>query len=97
MWPSRSRTETVTCLACGDQITRSMAREYDKHGDRWDRKHKAFEYLCKPCHTDLCHYPRTDLEEVLVESGAGDTDEATFLSTYLQTVEERYGKLEEES
>ncbi|ELY47483.1 DUF7562 family protein [Natronorubrum sulfidifaciens] len=97
MWPSRSRTETVICTACGDQFTRSMAREYDKYGDRWDRKDKTFEYLCKPCHSDLCHHPRTDLEAILVEIGAGDTDEETFLSAYLETVEKRYGRLEEES
>ena len=97
MWPSRTRTETVTCLACGDQVPRSMAREYDKQGDRWDRTDKAFEHLCNGCHDDLCHYPRDELEELLVECEAGAADQGTFLSRYLHTVEERYGTLEEES
>lgn len=97
MWPSRTHTETVTCLACGDQVTRSMAREYDKYGDRWDRENKEFEYLCKSCHGDICHLPRSELEDLLVELEAGETTQDVFLSGYLQTVEERYGTLEEES
>jgi len=97
MWPSRTRTETVTCLACGEQVTRSKAREYDKHGDRWDRGEKTFEHLCKSCHADLCHQPRDELEELLVESRAGETNRDAFLSSYLEAVEERYGTLEEES
>ena len=97
MWPSRNRAETVTCLACGDRITRSMAREYDKHGDRWNREDKAFEYRCKSCHGDLCHHPRDELEGLLVELEAGDVDREAFLAGYLETVEERYGTLEEES
>ncbi|WP_121741375.1 DUF7562 family protein [Natronorubrum halophilum] len=97
MWPSTSRTETVTCLACGDRIARSMAREYDKHGDRWDREEKVFEYLCKSCHGDLCHHPRTELEDLLVELDAGNTAREPFLSRYLEAIEERYGTLEEES
>ncbi len=52
MWPSKSRTETVTCLACGTERPRDEAREYDKHGDRWDRDGKTFEHLCKSCHGD---------------------------------------------
>ncbi|WP_049921579.1 DUF7562 family protein [Halopiger djelfimassiliensis] len=95
MWPSRNRTETVTCLACGDQVPRSMAREYDKYGDRWDREDKAFEHLCKSCHGDLCHHPRDELEELLVELDAGETGQDAFLYGYLSTVEERYGTLEE--
>lgn len=97
MWPSRTQTETVTCLACGDQVTRSMAREYDKYGDRWNRDEKAFEYLCKSCDDDLCRQPREDVEDLLVETRAGETDRESFLSRYLHTVEERYGRLEEES
>ena len=95
MWPSRRRTETVTCLACGSTIDRAMAREYDKHGDRWDRDGKQFEHLCKPCHGDLCHHARTDLETVLVQSGAGTNTTEEFLSRYLELVEDRYGPLEE--
>ena len=97
MWPSRNRDPSVICLACGSEVSRSTAREYDKYGDRWDRKDKAFEYLCKPCHNDLCHHPRAGLEELLVDLEAGDSSQAAFLARYLRTVEERYGPLEEES
>ncbi|SDJ42234.1 DUF7562 family protein [Natronorubrum texcoconense] len=96
MWPSRTHTEAVTCLACGEQVSRSKAREYDKHGDRWDRDDKTFEHLCKSCHDDLCHYPRDELEALLIELEAGETTRERFLSSYLETVEERYGTLEEE-
>ena len=49
MWgPRRTREKrTVTCIACGDSISRSDAREYDKLGDRWEREGKDFEFLCK--------------------------------------------------
>ncbi|WP_049927981.1 DUF7562 family protein [Halopiger goleimassiliensis] len=96
MWPSRNRTETVTCLACGDQVTRSKAREYDKHGDRWDREDKAFEHLCKECHRDLCHHPRNELEDLLVDLEAGSVPTDRFLADYLAAVEDRYGTLEEQ-
>jgi len=76
---------------------RDEAREYDKYGDRWDRDDKTFEHLCKSCHRDLCHHPRDELEALLVDLEAGATDRERFLSRYLQTVEERYGALEEES
>nr|WP_170831067.1 hypothetical protein [Natronobacterium texcoconense] len=95
MWSSRNRTRTVTCLACGDDVPRDDAREYDKHGDRWDRQDKTFEHLCKSCHGDLCHHPRDELEDLLVELEAGETTQAVFLSQYLSTVEDRYGPLEE--
>ncbi|ELY87398.1 DUF7562 family protein [Natrinema altunense] len=95
MWPSKSRTETVTCLACGAERPRDEAREYDKHGDRWDRDGKTFEHLCKSCHGDLCHHPRDELEALLVDLEAGERDRAAFLTRYLATVEERYGTLEE--
>lgn len=99
MWGSRSDREeqTVVCIACGRSLARSSAREYDKYGDRWDRENKEFEYLCKSCHGELCHHPRDELEELLVELDAGTAQEGSFLSDYLQTVEERYGTLEEES
>ncbi|MFC4249246.1 hypothetical protein ACFOZ7_20330 [Natribaculum luteum] len=95
MWPSRRRKATVTCIACGTSVERDQAREYDKHGDRWDRDGKEFEYLCKPCDRDLCHHPRGELEELLVEIGTGDRTQAEFLSWYVALVEERYGPLEE--
>ncbi|AEH36681.1 DUF7562 family protein [Halopiger xanaduensis] len=97
MWPwsSRNRTTTVTCLACGDEVTRSMAREYDKYGNRWDREDKEFEYLCKSCDRELCHHPRNELEDLLVDLEAGERDQTAFLARYLAAVEERYGPLEE--
>ena len=97
MWPSRNRTETVTCLACGSEVSRSNAREYDKYGDRWDRDRKTFEHLCKSCHGDLCPNPRDELEALLIELEAGENDQTAFLVDYVRAVEDRYGTLEEES
>jgi len=72
----------VTCIACGREVPRSEAREYDKHGDRWERRHKDFEYLCKPCHGDCCHQPRDGLEDLLADAGAGDRPTAEFLAHF---------------
>jgi formate-dependent nitrite reductase cytochrome c552 subunit len=88
--------ESVTCIACGHSLVRSEAREYDKEGDRWDRHGKEFEYLCKDCHSDLCHQPRDELEALLadVESSTGDSpDREEFLREYSAEVEARYGTL----
>jgi len=82
MFGSRSDTDSVTCIACGDRLPRSEAREYDKHGDRWDRREKSFEYLCKGCFADTCHQPRADLEATLAAADAGETDRETFLEQY---------------
>lgn len=96
MFGSRSERETsVTCIACGAHRPREEVREYDKHGDRWDRSDKSFEYLCKSCYRDLCHQPRSELEALLVEVDAGENDRETFLSWYCGLVEERYGPIEE--
>ncbi|WP_436908878.1 DUF7562 family protein [Halosimplex marinum] len=98
MWRSGQRgRDEVTCIACGDSVARSSAREYDKFGDRWDREGKEFEYLCKPCDRERCHQPRGNLEAFLedVETAADDRDRETFLATYLEladrgdSVEER--------
>jgi hypothetical protein len=91
MLGSRRSGDTVTCIACGESVARQQAREYDKHGDRWDRQDKEFEYLCKPCHDDLTHQPRPGLEDLLetVERDADDRD--TFLARYRELVEERRG------
>jgi hypothetical protein len=98
MWGTRSdeRGPGVTCIACGDEIPRSKAREYDKHGDRWDRDGKEFEYVCKPCDRDLCHQPRGDLEALVtdIERGSGDLSQEQFLAQYVarteqESVEER--------
>ena len=93
MWiPRRDRNgRTVECIACDAAVPRSDAREYDRYGNRWDRLGKEFEYLCKRCHRDLCHYPRNELESVLVEAGAGERSQDEFLAGYWTTVEERYG------
>lgn len=95
MWPSRKRTETVTCIACGTSVARDEAREYDKYGDRWDRTGKEFEHLCKPCDRELCHHRRGELESLLVEIDAGERGQTEFLSGYVRLVEERYGPIEE--
>ena len=79
--------DAVTCIACGEAVPRSSAREYDKHGDRWTRADKAFEHLCKPCHQALCHQPRGDLEATLSEIDTTDASRARFLERYLDLVE----------
>jgi hypothetical protein len=98
MWGSRSSrgNDSVDCIACGETVRRSEAREYDKEGDRWDRKGKKFEYLCKECHTDLCHQPRDELEDLLVDIDAGGLTEMEFLDRYSKAVEDRYGPLDHE-
>ena|SRR6056297_1448168 len=98
MWGSRRsrRSDSVECIACGETVRRSDAREYDKEGDRWDRKGKQFEHLCKGCHTDLCHQPRDELEDLLVDIDAGELTEMEFLDRYWRAVEERYGPLDHE-
>lgn len=78
----------VTCIACGDSVARDDAREYDKTGDRWERDGKRFEYLCKPCHKSCCHQNRDGLEATLVEAGAGETDQMTFLRRYCTLVQD---------
>jgi len=69
MWRSRNDRDgtTVVCIACGASLPRSETREYDKHGNRWDRHGKSFEHLCKACYRDLCHQPRGELEALLVD------------------------------
>jgi len=89
MFGSGSDRETVTCIACGEELPRSEAREYDKHGDRWDRRDKTFEHLCKSCFTDTCRQPRDGLEETLAAAEAGETDRSTFLSQFRELAEWR--------
>ena len=97
MWrPRRNREQrTVTCIACGESIQRSEAREYDKLGDRWERDGKEFEHLCKECFRELCHQPREDLEAMLTESHAGEGTRKDFLARYGELIEERYDSPEE--
>jgi hypothetical protein len=80
---------TVTCIACGTEVPRSDAREYDKYGDRWERTDKRFEYLCTPCDKEQCHGSRRGLEETLVRAGAGTTDRRTFFCRYYDLVDDR--------
>ncbi|WP_199243704.1 MULTISPECIES: DUF7562 family protein [Haloplanus] len=83
--------QQVTCIACGEKVAREDAREYDKHGDRWSREDKTFEYLCKPCHRDCCHQNRDGLEETLVAADAGRTDHKTFLRQYCELTADNTG------
>jgi hypothetical protein len=85
MWRARSERE-VTCIACGADVPRSQAREYDKYGDRWERQGKEFEYLCKGCYRECCHQPRDGLESMLVSADAGQADRAGFLSRFNELV-----------
>jgi hypothetical protein len=87
---------TVDCIACGAAVTRDDAREYDKHGDRWDREDKGFEYICKPCHDDLCHRPRDGLESMLVEAGAGTVDRDAFLRSFCRLDSQEAGAASDE-
>jgi len=80
MW---GETETVSCIACGEAVARQDAREYDKHGDRWDRDGKSFEYLCKPCFRSLSKHARDGLEAALEAAGAGEVDDEEFLARFL--------------
>jgi len=85
----------VVCLACGGRVARSEAREYDKHGDRWDRGEKDFEYLCRACHDTLSLQDRSELEPLLCGVAAGEVDRDEFLHRYGRAVEQRYGQPEE--
>lgn len=86
--PWHRDASTVTCIACGESVARSAAREYDKHGDRWDREGKSFEYLCKPCDRDRCHSPRDGLEARLVEAAEGADSTEAFAARYLALARE---------
>jgi hypothetical protein len=90
MWGSRDRRghNEVTCIACGTELPRAEAREYDKEGDRFERRDKEFEHLCKRCYREECHQPRKGLEAMLVESGAGERDQSTFLEAYTKLATE---------
>jgi ribosomal protein S27E len=88
MWPSGDTDEEVTCIACGAELQRSAAREYDKHGDRWERRDKEFEYLCKPCDRELCHQPRGGLEATLASVETESLSQSEFLEAYREAAED---------
>jgi hypothetical protein len=86
----RSTDDGATyCIACGEVLPRSEACEYDKHGERLDREDTHSESLCKHCHQEYSQVPRGNLESLLVEAGAGTTDDATFLRRYIELVQEQ--------
>lgn len=89
----RRAGEDVICPACGRTLPREEAREYDKFGDRWDRRNKTFEYFCRSCHDDLCLQRRDELEELLCELRGDHADRQTFLRRYSRAVQQRYGRL----
>lgn len=99
MWYSRDRPDgrRVVCIACGEVVPRSEAREYDKEGDRWERHGKEFEHLCKDCFREQCHQPRDGLEAMLVEIERAEpsTTQAEFVREYTELAIERYGPIEE--
>jgi len=88
MWRSRGSRDgrTVVCIACGDSVSRKDAREYDKEGDRWNRREKEFEYLCVDCDDEISHQPRDGLESLIcsIESDGLTTEE--FLGRYVDAV-----------
>jgi hypothetical protein len=87
--------DTVTCPACGRTLDREDAREYDKYGDRFDRRGKSFEHFCKPCHDDLCLQGRDGLEATLVDIGAGKHADTEFFERFAAEIEGRDGSIEE--
>lgn len=78
----------VTCIACGAEIPRDEAREYDKYGDRWTRDGKTFEYLCKPCFRALTKHSRDGLEDALGDVAGRGLDQAAFVSAFLEATRE---------
>jgi len=86
---------TVTCPACGRQLDRENAREYDKYGDRFDRRGKSFEYFCTDCHDELSLQGREGLEETLIEIGAGKEHDEEFFRRFAAAIEEQDGSIEE--
>ena len=88
MWGSRGGRDrrTVVCIACGDSVLREDAREYDKEGDRWDRRDKEFEYLCADCDDEISHQPRDGLESLICSIEGDDLSTEEFLDRYADAV-----------
>ncbi|ELZ58621.1 hypothetical protein C467_05302 [Halorubrum hochstenium ATCC 700873] len=76
----------MVCIACGDSVLREDAREYDKEGDRWNRRDKEFEYLCADCDDDLSHQPRDGLESLICSIEADGLTTEEFLGRYVDAV-----------
>ena len=89
-----ARNQVVSCIACGTDLERADAREYDKYGNRWERDDKEFEYLCKPCFRDLTKHARDGLEDVLVDLGAGRVSDEEFLERFLERTREEHAERE---
>jgi hypothetical protein len=79
---------TVICIACGESVPRSAAREYDKTGNRWERHEKDFEHVCKDCFRELSHQPRSGLESLLIDIEGDGLSETEFLQRYLDRVDD---------
>jgi hypothetical protein len=73
----------VVCIACGERVARADAREYDRFGDRFDRRGKCFEYLCEGCDAELCHHPRTGVEQRLCAIEQMVTSRTELLGAFL--------------
>lgn len=88
MWRSRRNRDrrTVVCIACGDSVLREDAREYDKEGNRWDRRNKEFEHLCSECDDGLCHQPRNGLESLVLSIESDGLSQEEFLDRYTDAV-----------
>lgn len=98
MWRSggsRNR-RAVVCIACGESVLREDAREYDKEGNRWDRRDKEFEYLCTACDNDLCHQPRDGLESLIVGIESDGLSQAEFLGRYVEAVDDEACRREDD-
>lgn len=78
----------VTCIACGAAQPRSDAREYDKHGDRWTRDGKEFEYLCKPCFRELTKHSRDGLEDALESLAGSGLSQEEFVEAFVEALHE---------
>jgi hypothetical protein len=48
--------------------------------DRFDRDGTAFEYLCKACHGEYCHFPRDGPETAFVRADAGAIDGSQYVT-----------------
>lgn len=80
--------DEVTCIACGEVLPRGSAREYDKHGDRWTRAGKVFEYLCKPCFRRLTKHSRAGLEDTLDGIAGTGLDQEAFVEAFIESTRE---------